>query len=70
MFYGFSRGLGAIKISILIIIISQGLRGILAYSFVTIMGLMSVCWVIFIGWFLSDLLGFYMYKKVMVEKVC
>lgn len=69
MFYGFFRGLGAIKISILMTIVSQGLRVLLAYSFAPIMGFSGVCWAIVLGWLLSDLLGFYMYKKVMLQKV-
>jgi putative MATE family efflux protein len=68
MFYGFFRGLGAIKISILMTIVSQGLRVLLAYYFAPIRGFSGVCWAIVIGWFLSDLLGFYMYKKVMSPK--
>lgn len=70
MFYGFFRGLGAIKISILMTIVSQGLRVLLAYSFAPILGFSGICWAIVVGWFLSDLLGFYMYKKVMVKKPC
>jgi putative MATE family efflux protein len=70
MFYGFFRGLGEIKISILMTIVSQGLRLLLAYSFAPIKGFSGVCWAIVIGWFLSDLLGFYMYNKVMTKKPC
>jgi len=65
MFYGFFRGLGEIKISILMTIVSQGLRVFLAYSFAPIKGFSGVCWAIVIGWLLSDILGFFMYKKVM-----
>jgi len=68
MFYGFFRGLGAIKISILMTIVSQGLRVLLAYSFAPVKGFSGVCWAIVVGWFLSDLLGFYMYKKVMLKR--
>lgn len=67
MFYGFFRGLGAIKISILMTVVSQGLRVLLAYSFAPVKGFSGVCWAIVIGWFLSDLLGFYMYKKVISQ---
>jgi len=68
MFYGFFRGLGEIKISILMTVVSQGLRLLLAYSFAPIKGFSGVCWAIVIGWLLSDLLGFIMYKKVMFQK--
>jgi len=70
MFYGFFRGLGAIKISILMTIVSQGLRVLLAYSFASTLGFSGICWAIVVGWFLSDILGFYMYKKVMLKKPC
>lgn len=65
MFYGFFRGLGAIKISILLTIVSQALRVALAYSFAPAMGFSGVCQAIVAGWLLSDLLGFYMYKKIL-----
>lgn len=65
MFYGFFRGIGAIKISVLMTIVSQELRVVLAYSFAPVKGFSGVCLAIVIGWLLSDLLGFYMYKKVM-----
>ncbi|WP_101696410.1 MATE family efflux transporter [Clostridium minihomine] len=68
MFYGFFRGLGAIRISLVMTIVSQGLRVLFAYSFAPIRGFSGVCWAIVIGWFLSDLLGFYMYKKIMSQK--
>lgn len=68
MFYGFFRGLGAIKISIFMTVVSQGLRVLLAYSFAPAKGFSGICWAIVVGWLLSDLLGFYMYKKVMPKK--
>jgi putative MATE family efflux protein len=70
MFYGFFRGIGSIKISILMTVVSQGTRVLLAYSFASTLGFSGICWAIVVGWFLSDLLGFYMYKKVMVKKTC
>ena len=68
MFYGFFRGIGAIRISIWMTVISQGIRVLLAYSFAPFLGFSGVCWAIVAGWFLSDLLGFYMYKKIMNDK--
>lgn len=69
MFYGFFRGIGAIKISVLMTIVSQGLRVVLAYSFAPVKGFSGICQAIVIGWLLSDLLGFYMYKRVMGKPV-
>lgn len=65
MFYGFFRGIGSIRISVLMTVVSQGLRVVLAYSFAPVKGFSGICWAIVIGWLLSDLIGFYMYKKVM-----
>ena len=70
MFYGFFRGLGEIRISILMTVVSQGLRVLLAYSFASTLGFSGICWAIVVGWFLSDLLGFYMYKHVLLNKSC
>lgn len=68
MFYGFFRGVGAIKISIWMTIVSQGIRVVLAYTFASSHGFSGICWAIVAGWLLSDLLGFYMYKKIMSNK--
>lgn len=68
MFYGFFRGLGAIKISIILTVVSQGLRVLLAYFFAPVRGFTGICWAIATGWLLSDLLGFYMYNRVMPKK--
>lgn len=65
MFYGFFRGLGAIKVSIFLTILSQGLRILLAFSFTPFQGFSGICWAIVIGWLLSDLLGFYMYRRML-----
>lgn len=65
MFYGFFRGLGKVKISIMLTIVSQCLRVGLAYSFAPLKGFTGVCWAIVVGWLISDVLGFYCYKKVM-----
>lgn len=69
MFYGFFRGVGAIRISILMTVVSQGLRVVLAYSFAPVKGFPGICWAIVVGWLLSDILGFCMYQKVMGKPV-
>lgn len=68
MFYGFFRGLGAIKISIVMTVVSQGLRVLLAYSFAPAKGFLGVSLAIVTGWLLSDILGFFMYKKLVGKK--
>lgn len=65
MFYGFFRGLGAIRISIVLTVISQGLRVLLAYSLSPFQGFSGICLAIVAGWLLSDLLGFYMYRSIL-----
>ncbi len=49
MFYGFFRGLGEIKISILMTVVSQGLRVLLAYSFASTLGFSGICCAIVVG---------------------
>lgn len=63
-FYGFFRGLGSIRISIIMTIISQGLRVVVAYSLAPALGFSAVGWAIVIGWFLSDALGFVLYRNL------
>ena len=64
MFYGLYRGVGKLKISIVLTIISLGTRVVLAYVLSsTSMGASGIWWSIPIGWALADMLGFYEYKK-------
>ena len=63
MFYGLFRGLGNVKISIVLTVISLGTRVVLAYAFAPIFGI-RVIWVsIVIGWILADITGFILYKR-------
>lgn len=66
MFYGFYRGLGEVNVSIILTFVSQGTRVLLAYGLaITPLGFTGICLAIPIGWFLSDTLGIFMYKKIM-----
>lgn len=65
MYYGFFRGLSHMKVSILLTVISQSLRVILAYTLTPYYGFAGISYAIVIGWFLSDLLGLYYYRKLM-----
>ncbi|ACQ55107.1 MATE family efflux transporter [Clostridium botulinum] len=70
MFYGFFRGMGEVNISIILTVVSQGIRVALAYGLArTSMGFTGICWSIVIGWFLSNALGGFMYKKVMANSI-
>lgn len=62
--YGFNRGLGNFKYSIILTIISLGTRVFLSYLFVGIgYGVESIWFSIVIGWIIADITGFYMYHK-------
>ncbi len=66
MFYGFYRGLGEVNVSIILTFVSQGTRVLLAYGLaITPLGFTGICLAIPIGWFLSDTLGIFTYKKIM-----
>lgn len=68
MFYGLYRGLGMLKMSIILTIVSLGTRVILAYIFsATSMGASGIWWSIPIGWALADILGFIVYKRTFVK---
>jgi Na+-driven multidrug efflux pump len=70
MFYGFFRGIGAVNISIILTVVSQGIRVLLAFVLAkTSMGFTGISWSIVIGWFLSNLLGAIMYRKVMIDQL-
>ena len=64
MFYGLYRGLGMLRMSIILTVISLGTRVILAYILSsTTLGAYGIWWSIPIGWALADVIGFYVYKK-------
>ncbi|MEL7569054.1 MAG: MATE family efflux transporter [Eubacteriaceae bacterium] len=63
MFYGLFRGLGNVKISIALTIISLGTRVTLAYALAPIMGTTIIWASIVIGWVLADITGLVLYKR-------
>lgn len=65
MFYGLYRGVGMLKMSIILTVVSLGIRVILAYILSsTALGARGIWWSIPIGWALADILGFLSYKKI------
>lgn len=71
LFYALFRGLGLVKTSILLTIISLGIRVILSYSMVNLgFGLKSIFWSIPVGWLIADIVGYYLYKKEMRILIC
>lgn len=65
MLYGFFRGVGSLNMSIVLTIISLGIRVIMGYllSSIPAIGAKGIWWSIPIGWILADLVGFIVYKK-------
>lgn len=68
IFYALFRGLAQVKTSIVLTIISLLTRVVLAYSFVYFgLGVESIFFSIPIGWFLADIVGFYLYRKYLAQ---
>ncbi|MEG0904391.1 MAG: MATE family efflux transporter [Lachnospiraceae bacterium] len=65
LFYGFYRGIAKPEISLILTIVSLGIRVLLAYILAPIaaIGLLGIWWAIPIGWILADILGFSYYVK-------
>lgn len=66
MFYGFFRGIGALKVSLILTIISLGTRVFMAYTLSSIpeIGQRGIWWSVPIGWALADAIGFIIYKRM------
>lgn len=70
MFYGFFRGIGEIKLSIFMTVISQGLRISISYILAKFgLGFNSVGIAVIVGWGISDIIGMVFYRKIMLEKI-
>lgn len=65
MFYGFFRGIGNLKMSIILTMISLGTRVLMAYvlSSISFIGAKGIWWSIPIGWILADIIGFVVYRR-------
>ena len=63
LFYGLYRALGKPGMSVVLTVISLGLRVLLAYTLSGIegIGVVGIWWSVPIGWFLADLVGFIYY---------
>lgn len=65
LWYGFFRGIGRPGISVVLTVISLGLRVLLAYTLSpTSMGICAIWWAIPVGWILADLTGLFLYQKL------
>ncbi|MCB2288572.1 MATE family efflux transporter [Clostridium sp. CS001] len=65
MFYGLFRGIGSLKTSLALTIISLGTRVIMSYvlSSIPALGQRGIWWSIPLGWALADITGFIIYIK-------
>ena len=57
LLYGYYRGVGKPAISVVLTVISLGMRVALAYLFAPMIGVEAIWWAIPIGWFLADITG-------------
>lgn len=57
LLYGYYRGVGKMKMSLILTIISLGTRVVLAYILAPLFGVEMIWWAIVIGWLLADSLG-------------
>lgn len=66
MFYGLFRGYGSAQTSVILTVVSLGIRVVLAYFLASIptIGVWGIWVSIPIGWFLADLLGFWKMKDL------
>ena len=63
LFYGYFRADGRPSVSLVLTIISLGLRVLLAYAFAPLFGYMAIWAAIPIGWAVADLSGLIFYKR-------
>lgn len=66
MFYGFYRGMGELRTSLILTILSLGTRVVLAYflSQIPALGQRGIWWSVPIGWALADSVGFITYHRI------
>ena len=66
MFYGFFRGIGELKVSLNLTIISLGTRVLMAYTLSSIPSLAQrgIWWSVPIGWALADITGLIVYLRL------
>jgi len=71
MFYGFFRGIGALRVSLILTIISLGTRVGMAYllSGIPQIAQRGIWWSVPIGWALADAIGIIIYKRMQKQNV-
>lgn len=70
MFYGYFRGIGSLNTSLVLTVVSLGIRVLIAYnvSKVPSIGRLAIWWATPIGWIIADLMGIFFYKKIRYEE--
>lgn len=63
LFYGYFRADGRPSVSLILTIISLGLRVLLSYTFAPLLGYLAIWVSIPIGWAVADLAGLFFYKR-------
>ena len=63
LLYGYFRADGRPAISLVLTVISLGLRVLLSYSFAPLIGYYAIWVSIPIGWMIADITGYILYKK-------
>ena len=71
MFYGLFRGIGKPGISIILTVVSLGVRVLLAYTLSSVnrIGIVGIWWAIPIGWALADVIGVIVIRHYYVNDV-
>lgn len=64
MLYGYYRAINKPSMSVVLTVISLGIRVVLAYVLSRVIGVVGIWWSIPIGWFIADVVGicFYLFK--------
>lgn len=66
--YGYYRGIGRPEYSIVLTVISLGLRVLLAYCLSPYLGRKAIWWAIVIGWIVADITGLVLLKFIKVKE--
>lgn len=69
LLYGYFRAVERPKISLLLTIISLGMRVALAYAFAPVFGVGAIWWAIPVGWLLADITGAVLMRRSGVRPV-
>ena len=69
MLYGYYRAINKPSMSVVLTVISLGIRVVLAYVLSRVIGVVGIWWSIPIGWFIADAVGicFYLFKLSLIH---